>query len=79
MSSVERFRTDVVAGTCTHAGDDTLTRHVLAAQTREVRGGYYLEKQTGEFIDAAIAAVLAYEARCDAVGIDNDRSDYAFL
>ena len=79
MAAVERFRTDVVSGELHHVGDETLSQHVLSAQMRETRGGYWLEKQTGEYIDAAIAAVLAYEARCDAVGIESDRSEYAFL
>jgi hypothetical protein len=80
MGAVERFRTDVVAGTLTHSGDDDLARHVLAAQMREVRGGYWLEKQSGEHIDMAIAAVLAYEARCDALAEDQvDRTEFAFL
>lgn len=79
MASVERFRTDVVAGSFVQGGDERLTAHVLSAQMREARGGYYLEKQTGEYIDLAIAAVLAYEARCDAVAIESDRSEFAFL
>jgi phage terminase large subunit-like protein len=70
MSAVERFRTDVAAATLTHTGDEVLTRHVLNAQVREVRGGYWLTKERASSpnrIDAAVAAVLAYEARCDAV------------
>jgi phage terminase large subunit-like protein len=68
MPAVERFRTDVVAGRVRHAGDARLTRHVLNAQTRETRGGYWLSKKqptSPDKIDAAIAAVLAYEARAD--------------
>ena len=68
--AVERFRTDVVAGAVTHTGDEQLSRHVLNAQMRETRGGYWLEKPrpgTAGNIDAAVAAVLAYEARCDVV------------
>jgi phage terminase large subunit-like protein len=79
MQSVERFRTDVASGELHHVGDATLSEHVLAAQMRETRGGYWLEKQQGTYIDAAIAAVLAYEARCDVIGIESDRSEYAFL
>ena len=43
---------------------------MLNAQVREVRGGYWLTKERAgspNKIDAAVAAVLAYEARCDAV------------
>ncbi len=66
MAAVERFRTDLIEGKLRHTGDERLTRHVLAAQVREARGGYWLDK-TVDKIDAAIAAVLAYEARCDAL------------
>jgi phage terminase large subunit-like protein len=68
MPAVERFRTDVVAGAIPHTADPDLTRHVLNAQIREARGGYYLEKgktAAAGYIDMAVAAVLAYGARCD--------------
>jgi phage terminase large subunit-like protein len=69
MGAVERFRTDVATGRLSHTGDPTLTRHVLNAQTREARGGgYWLQKDrpgSNHKIDAAVAAVLAYEARAD--------------
>jgi phage terminase large subunit-like protein len=68
IHAVERFRTDIVGQTCTHTGDDVLTAHVLNARMREVRGGYWLTKDSDAAkIDTAVAAVLAYEARCDAV------------
>ncbi|HKE79024.1 MAG TPA: terminase large subunit [Solirubrobacteraceae bacterium] len=66
MAATERFRTDMPA----HTGDELLTRHALNAQVREVRGGYWLAKGGADSpnkIDAAVAAVLAYEARCDAL------------
>jgi phage terminase large subunit-like protein len=66
MGALERFRTDVASGIVPHDDDERLTRHVLSAQTREVRGGYWLEKATAaDNIDAAVASVLAYEARSD--------------
>lgn len=81
MGAAERFRTDVVAERVPHAESEALTRHILNAQVREVRGGYWLEKATtAGKIDAAIAAVLAYEARCDSINVhDEDRGDFAFL
>ena len=81
MAAVERFRTDLLSGVISHSGDEALTRHVLNAQMREVRGGYWLEKgATAEKIDAAVASVLAYEARCDAIAAnDADRGEFAFL
>jgi phage terminase large subunit-like protein len=66
--AVERFRTDLIAGSVKHSGDRVLSTHVMNARMREVRGGYWLAKDHDSAkIDAAVAAVLAYEARCDAV------------
>ena len=70
MAATERFRTDLIAGKVTHVGDPTMTAHVLNAQMRETRGGYWLTKSrpaSPDKIDAAVAAVLAYEARADAL------------
>jgi phage terminase large subunit-like protein len=71
VGAVERFRTDVTARTLHYAGSEVLTRHVLNAQVKEARGGgYWLSKErpgSTNRIDAAIAAVLAYEARADAL------------
>jgi phage terminase large subunit-like protein len=66
MGASERFRTDIAANRIPHSYDDRLSAHVLSAQTREVRNGYWLAKNRADKIDAAVAAVLAYEARCDA-------------
>jgi phage terminase large subunit-like protein len=78
MGAVERFRTDVATQRLKHTGDVTLTRHVLNAQTREARGGgYWLAKDrpgSPHKIDAAVAAVLAYEARADVLAAGGDRS-----
>jgi phage terminase large subunit-like protein len=82
MAAVERFRTDLLAGNLPHAGAAALSRHVLNAQVREVRGGYWLAKPgpgSPDHIDAAVAAVLAYEARCDSVTTESDRQEFAFL
>jgi phage terminase large subunit-like protein len=68
--AVERFRTDLAAGRLKHTGDATLTRHALNAQMRETRVGYWLAKPgsgPADKIDLAVAAVLAYEARADAL------------
>lgn len=78
MGAVERFRTDVATRKLTHTGDSTLTAHVLNAQTREARGGgYWLTKDrpgSNHKIDAGVAAVLAYEARADALAAGELRS-----
>ena len=84
QGATERFRTDLVAGRVTHNGDETLTRHVLNAQVREARGGYWLTKTrpgSPDKIDAAVAAILAYEARADAItaGDDRERKSAALL
>jgi phage terminase large subunit-like protein len=76
MAAVERFRTDVTVGKIRHAGDPQLTRHVLNAQVREARGGYWLAKSrpaSPDKIDAAVAAVLAYEARADVLAAGGQR------
>jgi phage terminase large subunit-like protein len=70
MSATERLRTDVQAGTVRHSGDADLRRHVLNAHVREARGGYWLQKArpgSPDKIDLAVGAVLAYEARADAI------------
>ncbi|GAA3136582.1 large terminase [Planomonospora alba] len=69
-TAVERFRTAVETRQVSHIGDATLTRHVMNARTREVRAGAVLRKETKrskKHIDACMAAVLAVEARADAL------------
>jgi phage terminase large subunit-like protein len=67
-AAVERFRTDVLAGKLTHDGDPRLTAHVMNARTKAHRSGYWLTKEAAsDHIDAAVAAVLAWEARADAL------------
>jgi phage terminase large subunit-like protein len=67
-AAVERFRTDVLAGKLTHDGDPRLTAHVMNARTKTHRSGYWLTKEAAsDHIDAAVAAVLAWEARADAL------------
>lgn len=47
----------------------TLTRHILNARIKETRAGIHIRKdrpKSPKKIDAAMAAVLAYEATCDA-------------
>lgn len=65
-----RFHDAVVEKRLTHDGDSVLTRHVLNARRRLGRSGITIAKehpQSDRKIDAAVAAVLAYEARADAV------------
>ena len=78
-AAVERFRTDALAGKLGHDGSSLLRRHVLSAHMRKVRTGFWIEKASSnspDKIDAAVAAVLAYEARNDVIadGIGKRRS-----
>lgn len=74
-AAVERIETAVRGSTLVHSGDPRLTRHVLNARIRDVAAGGGERKHTlrkdrprsPHKIDAAVAMVLAYEARADAV------------
>lgn len=70
VDALERFREAVADGELTHDGNKTLTRHVLNARRRMSRAGITISKEnphSNRKIDAAMAAVLAYECRADAV------------
>ncbi|WJV49922.1 hypothetical protein [Streptomyces flavofungini] len=69
-AATERFRTAAMVGDLNHDGDSRLTRHVLNAVTREVPQGTLITKDSPRSkrkIDAAVAAVIALEARADAI------------
>lgn len=66
----ERFSTAVATKTMKHGNDEVLTRHVLNAHIEETPWGDLLRKDIrggSRKIDAAVAAVLAFEARGEAV------------
>jgi hypothetical protein len=80
--AIERFTTAFAAGEIPNDGDETLTKHVKNAvlvkgSRKKQRPGeeidlasHYLKmakKGTGQLIDAAVAAVLAYAARGQAI------------
>lgn len=70
VTALARFQEAVTAGGLTHAGQAVLTQHVLNARRRASRLGITISKenpQSHRKIDAAMAAVLAYEARADAI------------
>jgi hypothetical protein len=70
VQAVERFRTAVMVGDLKHGGDHRLSRHVLNAVTREVPQGLLIQKDSPRSkrkIDLAVCAVLALEARADAI------------
>lgn len=70
VRAVEAFETAVIEGELCHGGHAVLTRHVLNARRRLGRFGVSISKENPESprkIDAAVAAVLAFEARRQAV------------
>ena len=71
-SANERFHTAAVIGQLSHGDDGTgvLSRHVGNAKRKETRSGIAIRKdrpKSPRKIDAAVCAVLAYEARGDVV------------
>jgi phage terminase large subunit-like protein len=72
--ATERFRSAVMTKELCHDGDERLTRHVLNAVTREVmvggEVGILIQKDSPRSkrkIDLAVCAILALEARADAI------------
>lgn len=71
VKALEMFHSAVVDQGMTHDGSFALTRHVLNARRRPSRSGIQIAKERPESpnkIDAAVAAVLAWQARHDALG-----------
>jgi len=70
VAALERFHSAVLNGELSHGGDSTLAAHVLNARRRVGRAGVTIAKEhpkSARKIDAAMAAVLAFECRSDAV------------
>lgn len=70
VRALEKFRSSVVDGELSHDGSSVLTRHVLNARRRESRSGIQIAKEhpdSSRKIDAAVAAVLAWQCRVDAL------------
>lgn len=66
VRAVQSFHTAILEGEICHSGASVLTRHVLNARRRDGRFGVSISKENPESsrkIDAAVAAVLAVEAR----------------
>lgn len=88
--AIERFETAVTTGQMSFSADpehDVLSRHVLNAHAEETPSGKLIRKefpQSARKIDAAMAAVLAYEARAAAIADgrmeenDEDKTIYSF-
>lgn len=65
-SAAESFLSSTIDGLLVHTGDGTLTRHVLNARRRPNRFGLGIGKEHRESarkVDAAVSAVLAWQAR----------------
>lgn len=89
--AVRVYRDAIVNGELSYDGDETFAAHIGAAQKHEINKVddegtplFYLEKQrrdSPEKIDAAVAAVLSWEARGDAkaAGAKPKRRRAAFL
>lgn len=76
-AAIERFSTGVHTGELIHSGDEVLARHVRNARKRVTRSGTSIRKDrpgSPSKIDAAVAAVLAYEARGDAITAGRTRT-----
>ncbi|MFD8088620.1 terminase [Streptomyces malaysiensis] len=70
VRALEKFRSSVVDGELTHDGSSVLTRHILNARRRSSRTGIQVMKEHPDSpnkIDAAVAAVLAWQCRVDAM------------
>lgn len=77
VRALEQFHSAVIDGEMTHDGSYALSRHVLNARRRSSRSGIQIAKEHPDSpnkIDAAVAAVLAWQARLDALaaGVGNE-------
>jgi hypothetical protein len=70
VRATEALHSAVVDGEMTHCGSYALTRHMLNARRRVSRSGIQIAKEhpdSANKIDAAVASILAWEARSDAI------------
>lgn len=70
VAATKSFHDAVLDGDLTHDGASELTSHVLQARRRVTRSGVQISKENPDSprkIDAAVAAILAWQARLDAV------------
>lgn len=75
-SAVDRLDTAIRTGGLSHDGSEPLARHMLNARYDTTRHGKRLRKdfpKSRDKIDAAVAAVLAWEARGDALVADEQK------
>lgn len=82
VAALERFHTAVLGRELSHDGGTVLASHVLNARRRPSRAGILIGKEhpkSARKIDAAMAAVLAYECRSDAVAAGVDKVEESFV
>lgn len=82
VRALEQFHSAVVDSELTHDGSFAMTRHVLNARRRQSRSGLQISKAYPDSplkIDAAVAAVLAYQARLAAVAAGAGVAEETFV
>lgn len=70
VRALEKFHSAVLDRELSHDGSSTLARHILNSRRRKGRSGIQIMKEhpdSARKIDAAVASVLAWQARLDAV------------
>jgi hypothetical protein len=70
VRALEKFNSAIVDRELTHDASGPLTRHILNARRRPGRSGMQMMKahpDSPDKIDAAVAAMLAWQCRLDAV------------
>lgn len=73
VRALDQFLSAVLDGEMTHDGSFALTRHALNAHRRPSTAGLQIAKEhpdSSRKIDAVVAAVLAWQARLDALAMD---------
>ncbi|MGO4630508.1 terminase [Streptomyces sp. 2RAF24] len=70
VRALEKFHTALTECELTHDGSSALVRHLLHSRRRKTRSGIQIMKENPDSpnkIDAAVAAVLAWQCRLDAI------------
>jgi hypothetical protein len=70
VRATDQLHTAFVKGSCTYDGSSALTRHLLNARRRASNAGTQIAKahpESDKKIDAAVAAILAWQARLAAI------------
>lgn len=86
VRALEKFHTAVTERELTYDGSSALTRHLLNSRRRKTRSGIQIMKANPDSpkkIDAAVAAVLAWQCRLDAIAAgvaveDEEMGGYTF-